>query len=65
MNIFTAIGQTLSSSVSVLTAVARTAEKTIHLAENEVDLLKEEQGIRISTIKANHATLIDQSHTNQ
>ncbi len=65
MNVFTAIGQTLSSSVAVLTTVARTVEKTVHLAETEVDLLKEEQCIRITTIKANHAILIEQSHTKQ
>jgi hypothetical protein len=57
MNVFQAIGQTLNSFVAVLTAAARTTEKGVQLVENEVDLLKEEQNIRICTARAQLASL--------
>lgn len=60
MNIFKAIGETLNSFVLVLTAAARTAEKTVILVENEVDILHEEQHIRISETRAELATLVNQ-----
>ena len=60
MNIFTAIGETLNSSVSILTTVARTSEKSIRLIENEVDLISEEQYIRISRAKSELATIVNQ-----
>ena len=65
MNIFKAIGETLNSIVSVLTAAARTTEKSVHLVENEVDILKEEQNIRISSTRAELATLIQQPQLDQ
>lgn len=58
MNIFTAIGQTLNSCVSVLTAAARTTEKTVILVENEVDLLHVGQSIRITSVKSELTSLI-------
>ena len=65
MNIFTAIGETLNSSVSILTTVARTAEKSVRLVETEVDVLSEEQYLRISTSKAELATVINQQQLEQ
>ncbi len=60
MNIFKAIGETFSSMVGTVVATARTTEKTIQLVENEVDILKEEQNIRTTTIKAELTALIHQ-----
>ena len=65
MNIFTAVGHTLSSLVSVLTATARTTEKTVSLVENEVDLLHVEQNIRITSVKSELATLVHQLQLEQ
>lgn len=60
MNIFKAIGETLEATVGVVTTASRTCEKTVQLAENEVDILKAEQDIRISATRAELATLIHQ-----
>jgi len=60
MNVFQAVGQSLNSLVAVLTATARTTEKTVQLVENEVDLLHTEQDIRITSVRAELATLINQ-----
>lgn len=60
MNVFQAVGQSLNSLVSVLTATARTTEKTVQLLENEVDLLHTEQNIRITSVRSELATLINQ-----
>lgn len=65
MNIFKAIGETLGASVGVLTSVARTTEKSVQLVENEVDILKEEQNIRIATTKAKLGTIIHQPQLEQ
>jgi len=60
MNIFTATGHILNSYVAVITATARATEKGVHLIENEIDILGEEQNIRITTTRAELATLIHQ-----
>ena len=65
MNIFKAIGETLNSIVSVLTAAARTTEKSVILLENEVDLLNKEQNIRISSAGAKLAIVNQQAQLEQ
>ena len=65
MNIFTATGHILNSYVAVITSSARAIEKTVNLAENEIDLLSEEQNIRISTARAELATLLPQKPVSQ
>lgn len=65
MNIFTATGHILNSYVAVFTSSARAIEKTVNLVEKEVDLLGEEQNIRISTARAELATLLPQKAVSQ
>lgn len=63
MNIFTAIGQVLNSFVGVATetgkameAVARTAHKTVTIAETAVDQMIAEQEAEIAALKADMDT---------
>ena len=65
MNIFTATGHILNSYVAVITSSARAIEKTVNLVENEIDLLGEEQNIRISTTRAELVTLLPQKPVGQ
>lgn len=65
MNIFKAIGETLEATVGVVTTAARTTEKSVQLVENEVDILKEEQNIRVTTTRAKLSTLIHQPQLEQ
>lgn len=60
MNVFKAIGETLAATVGVVTTAARTTEKTVQLVENEVDILHEEQNVRITTTKAQLTALLNQ-----
>ena len=65
MNVFKAIGETLDATVGVVTATARTAEKSVKLVESEVDILNAEQGVRINTAKAKLGTIIHQPQLEQ
>ena len=61
MNIFTATGHILNSYVAVVTSTARATEKGVQLIENEIDLLSDEQHVRIATTRAELATLLPHS----
>ena len=65
MNIFTATGQILNSYVTVLTATARTTVKGVQLVENEIDILAEEQSVRITTTRAELAAITHQKPVEQ
>ena len=65
MNIFTATGHILNSYVAVVTSTARATEKGVNLIENEIDLLGEEQNVRIATTRAELASIIPQKQLEQ
>ena len=50
MNIFTAIGVTLSSATGFITSTARTMEKTVLLVEKEVDSMHDGDVITVKSI---------------
>ena len=45
---FRAIGATIQALTNIVVALSRTTEKTVQLAENEVDMLNEEQQHRLT-----------------
>ena len=45
---FKAIGATIQALTNIVVALSRTTEKTVQLAENEVDMLNEEQQHRLT-----------------
>ena len=57
MNPFKATGLILNSYVSVITSSAQAIEKTVNLVTAEIDLLAEEQNIRITTTRSELAAL--------
>jgi len=58
MNIFTAVGKTLESLVSIITSVSRTTEDTVLLVEKEVLNLHELQDSRFNSEDEGKATRI-------
>ncbi len=46
---FKAIGTTINALTNIIVAASRTTEKTVLLAENEVDMLREEQEQRLTS----------------
>jgi hypothetical protein len=57
---FRAIGTTLNALTNIVVALSRTTEKTVMLAENEVDMLHEEQQHRLTTQRIELSTLTAQ-----
>ena len=51
MNPFKATGNAITSVMNAIGSLTRVAEKTITLAENEVDALTESQLIRLDEVK--------------
>jgi len=45
---FRAIGATIQALTNIVVALSRTTEKTVQLAENEVDMLHQEQQHRLT-----------------
>jgi uncharacterized ferredoxin-like protein len=58
---FKAIGATLQALTNIIVALSRTTEKTVQLAENEVDMLQEEQKYRLATQRIELSSLMDQA----
>jgi len=52
MNPFKATGNAITSIMNAVGSLTRVAEKTITLAENEIDALDEAQQIRLDSIRA-------------
>lgn len=57
MNPFKATGNAITSVMNTIESLTRVAEKTIKLAENEVDALDEAQQIRLDNVRAEREEL--------
>ncbi len=57
---FRAITTTLHAVTNIIVALSRTAEKTVQLVENEVEMLQEEQQQRLTSHRIELATLVQQ-----
>ncbi len=62
---FKAIGATIQAITNIVVAVSRTTEKTVQLAENEVDMLQEEQKYRLTTQRFELSTLMANHQFNE
>ena len=62
---FKAIGSTITALTNIIVALSRTAEKTVQLAENEVDMLHEEQKYRLTTQRIELSTLMENHQLNE
>lgn len=51
MNPFTAIGKAVTSMANALVKATGLVEKTLNLAENEIDALEQAQQIRLDEVK--------------
>ena len=58
---FKAIGSTIQALTNIIVALSRTTEKTVQLAENEVDMLQEEQKYRLATQRIELSSLMNQA----